>query len=441
MIEPAPTASSPDLLSRALRKATWRILPLIALGYGTAYMDRVNISYAALQMDLNLHFSNTVYGFGAGLFFLSYAACEIPSNLLLYRFGARRWLSRIMITWGVIAMAMIFVRTPMQFYIARFLLGVAEAGFFPGIVYYVFQWYPAAMRARAVTRFYIAFPISTVVMGSLAGALMDLQGHLALTGWQWLFLVEGLPAILLGIAFFLLLPNGPSDASWLTEPERNCILAAVARDSAVSHGPRESIAPAFRDARVWLIGIFFLCVQAGCYAYGFSAPAIVQSVTGENISGTGFLLAGLGVLGTAAMLLAGAYSDRSGNLHSFVLPCCLLMLAGFVGCGLSNSPLIALPALAIVFCSYNAMQGPLWAIPAAFLTGRSAAAGIAVINMIGILGGFIGPYWMGFARDLTGNYQRGLLTMTAPMLVAAAIMVYLSRQADSQIDAQNPLTL
>lgn len=428
MIEPVPSAFAPDLLSRALRRSTWRILPLIALGYGTAYMDRVNISYAALQMNRDLHLSNTVYGFGAGLYFLSYAACEIPSNLMLYRFGARRWLSRIMITWGVIAMAMLFVRTPMQFYAARFLLGVAEAGFFPGIIYYIFQWYPAAMRARAISRFYIAFPISTVVMGSLAGALMSLQGRLSLAGWQWLFLVEALPAILLGIAFFYLLPDGPRDASWLSEAERIAILTAVAHDT-VAAPQHQSTAPAFRDARVWLIGMVFLCVQAGNSVYSFFAPAIVNSVTGANIANTGFLLAALGVLGAASMLLASIHSDRSGLRYNHVLPWCLLMLAGFVACGVSMSPHIALPALAIVFCSYCAMQGPLWAIPAAFLSGRSAAAGIAAINMIGILGGFVGSYWMGFARDLTGNYQRGLLTMTLPMLTAALIMLYLRRRA------------
>jgi ACS family tartrate transporter-like MFS transporter len=428
VIEPVPNTSAPDLLRRALRKASWHILPLIALGYGTAYMDRVNISYAALQMNHDLHLSNTVYGFGAGFYFLSYAACEVPSNLMLYRFGARRWLSRIMVTWGVIAMAMLFVRTPMQFYIARFLLGVAEAGFFPGIIYYIFQWFPAAMRARAISRFYIAFPISTVVMGSLAGALMDLNGRLAMTGWQWLFLVEALPAIVLGIVFFLLLPDGPSDAPWLTEPERSAILAAVAQDT-VATPAHQSIAPAFRDTRVWLIGLVFLCVQAGNSVYSFFAPAIVKSVSGANIANTGFLLAALGVLGAASMLLASIRSDRSGQRYNNVLPYCLLMLAGFVACGVSRSPRIALPALALVFCSYCAMQCPLWAIPAAFLSGRSAAAGIAAINMIGIMGNFIGSYWMGFARDLTGNYQRGLLTMTVPMLTAAMIMGYLRRQA------------
>jgi len=417
----------PAIARAALRKATWRLIPLIALGYGTAYMDRVNISFAALQMNRDLHFSNTVYGLGAGLFFLSYAACEVPSNLLLYRFGARRWLARIMVTWGLLAMAMIFVRTPAQFYAARFLLGMAEAGFFPGVVFYLMQWYPPHLRARAITGFYIAFPLSSVVMGSLAGVLMSLQGRLSLSGWQWLFLVEAIPAVLLGVAFFFLLPDGPADAPWLTEPEREAILAAVPVRSA---NP-ESIAPALRDPRTWLIGLFFMFIQTGNYAFAFSAPAIVQKLTDWSIGSTGFFFAALGLGGAAIMLIAGRVSDRSGERHMHVVPWCFVMLAGFLGCGLSGSPGVALPALALVFLGYNAMQGPLWAIPGAFLSGRSAAAGIAAINMIGILGGFLGPYWMGFARDLTGDYQRGLLTMTAPMLTAAAIMLYLRRQAKS----------
>ena len=423
-VEP-PTNADPIARS-ALRKATWRLIPLIALGYGTAYMDRVNISYAALQMNRDLHFSNTIYGFGAGLFFLSYAACEIPSNLMLYRFGARKWLSRIMVTWGVIAMGMMFVRTPMQFYIARFLLGMAEAGFFPGIIFYLMQWYPPHMRARAITRFYIAFPISTVVMGSLAGALMSLNGRLGLSGWQWLFLVEALPAIVLAVAFFYMLPDGPADAPWLTEPERSAILAGVAGDG--THMPTESIAPALRDPRVWLIGVVYMCLLTAGYAYNFSAPALVQKITGFSIANVGFVLAAFGVLGAAAMLLNGLHSDWTGERHNHVILWCFLTLAGFIFCGLSSSAPVALPALALVFVSYNAMQGPLWAIPAVFLAGRSAAAGIATINMIGILGGFIGPYWMGFARDLTGNYQHGLLTMTAPMLIATGVMLYLRRQ-------------
>src|SRR5580698_7741084 len=194
-LQPAP--GDEDVGRSAIRKASWRLLPLIALGYGTAYMDRVNISFASLTMNRDLHFSNTIYGFGAGLFFLSYAACEVPSNLLLYRFGVRRWLARIMVTWGVIAIVMLFVRTPWQFYTARFLLGMAEAGFFPGVVFYLMQWFPPEQRARTISRFYIVAPLSTVFMGVVAGALLDLQGRMHLAEWQWLFLVEALPAIIL----------------------------------------------------------------------------------------------------------------------------------------------------------------------------------------------------------------------------------------------------
>ena len=218
-----------------MRKATLRLIPLIALGYGAAYMDRVNISFASLQMNRDLHFSATIYGFGAGLFFLSYAACEVPSNLLLYRFGARRWLARIMITWGLLAMAMLFVRTPAQFYIARFLLGMAEAGFFPGVIFYLMQWFPPELRARAISRFYISLPLSSVFMGLIAGALLNLDGHLGLRGWQWLFLVEGMPAVLLGIAFFLFLPDTPAHAKWLTDDERVWIVRQV--NEAPSGGP------------------------------------------------------------------------------------------------------------------------------------------------------------------------------------------------------------
>src|SRR5271165_259930 len=210
----APSAQS--IGRSAMRKATWRLIPLIALGYGTAYMDRVNISFASLQMNRDLHFSASIYGFGAGLFFLSYAACEVPSNLLLVRFGARRWIARIMFTWGLLAIGMMFVKTPVQFYGMRFLLGMAEAGFFPGVVFYLMQWFPAEMRARTMSRFYVSLPLSSAVMGALAGALLNLQGKLGLAGWQWLFLVEGIPPVVLGVVFLIFRPDNPAKAKWLT---------------------------------------------------------------------------------------------------------------------------------------------------------------------------------------------------------------------------------
>src|SRR5580658_2767857 len=200
-------AASSDIGRSALAKASWRLLPLIGLGYGVAYMDRVNISFAALRMNQDLHFSASVYGLGGGLFFLSYALFEVPSNLFLVRFGARRWIARIMLTWGLLAMGMMFVRTPVQFYVMRFLLGLAEAGFFPGVIYYLTLWFPAQHRGKAISRFYVAWPLSSVVMGAVAGTLLNLQGRLGLAGWQWLFLVEGLPALAMSGVILLLLPD------------------------------------------------------------------------------------------------------------------------------------------------------------------------------------------------------------------------------------------
>jgi ACS family tartrate transporter-like MFS transporter len=421
----------------AYRKASLRILPLIALGYGAAYIDRVNISFAALQMNRDLSFSATIYGFGAGLFFLSYAACEVPSNLLLYRFGARRWLARIMVTWGLVAMAMVFVRTPTEFYIGRFALGVAEAGFFPGVIFYVSQWFPVELRARSISRFYVAWPLSVVVMGVFAGALMGLDGHLGFTGWQWLFAVEGLPAVILGIVFYFVLPDGPATARWLTEPERNAVLARQ-QSRAAQRSPKEhdSIGPALRDPRVWLLGIFNFCMLSSSYAYGFSAPTIVQTLSGFRITATGFVIAAMYLVAAAAMFGNGVASDRARDTFWHVIPGCLMMSAGFLAVALSSNPGIALTGLLVLIVGHMSMQGPFWSIATRFLKGRAAAAGIAVINMIGILGGFVGPYWMGIAKDLTGDYRRGLLTMAAPMIVGAGIMFYLrwqSHQAASPI--------
>jgi ACS family tartrate transporter-like MFS transporter len=413
----------------AYRKASLRILPLIALGYGAAYIDRVNISFASLQMNRDLKFSATVYGFGAGLFFLSYAACEVPSNLLLYRFGARRWLARIMVTWGLVAMAMVFVRSPTQFYIARFLLGIAEAGFFPGVIFYLTQWFPPELRARSVTRFYIAWPLSSAVMGGLAGVLMGLDGRLGLSGWQWLFAVEGLPSVLLGVVFFMLLPDGPASARWLTEPERSAVLRRQADTATAAHGHPGSIGAALADARVWLLGGWMFCMLGSSYAYSFSAPAIVQRLYGWSIATTGFVIAAMFLLGAAAMLVNGILSDRARDPFRHVLPGCFMMSGGFLMLALSPNASVALTGLLIIITGHMSLQGPLWTISTGFLHGRTAAAGIAAMNTIGMVGGFVGPYWMGIAKDLTGNDQRGLTIMAIPMLIAAGITLHLRRRS------------
>ena len=414
----------------ALRKASLRLVPLIALGYGAAYMDRVNISFAALQMNRDLHFSATMYGLGAGLFFLSYAICEIPSNLLLVRFGARRWLARIMLSWGLLAIAMMFVRTPMEFYSVRFLLGMAEAGFFPGVVFYLTEWFPPAYRARAISRFYIALPLASTVMGSLAGGLLSLSGRFSLAGWQWLFLVEGLPPLLLSYCFWKHLPDSPADARWLTAPERTWLedeLAAAAGSTRASTHSMADLRAVLQDKRVWMIAFYFFCQLSVLYAWAFSAPAILQQLTGLTIGRTGALIALIGLLGAASMLLGASHSDRSGERSLHIAVPMLLMGAGFLIGSLTSHALLAVSAFAITVAAYNAAQGPVLALPSAFLSGRTSAIGYAFMNMIGMIGGFIGPDWMGRARDLTGNYQRGLLTLAVPSVIAAILILLLPR--------------
>jgi ACS family tartrate transporter-like MFS transporter len=425
----------------ALRKASLRLIPLIGIAYGVAYTDRVNISFAALQMNRDLHFSASSYGLGAGLFFLSYAACEIPSNLLLYRFGARRWIARIMFTWGFLAMGMMLVKTPLEFYAVRFLLGMAEAGFFPGVVYYLSQWFPASVRARTVSRFYVALPLSSVFMGALAGALLGLQGRLGLAGWQWLFLAEGFPAVILSAIFLAYLPNTPGEAKWLTSAERDWLIERLRADNqsigesvgaaggGQRHGEGEGAWSAILNPHVWQLGMFLLCIYIGFYAFSFSAPVLIQQATGLSNTNVGFAIAVMGILGALGLVLNGQHSDRGGERYLHLIVPCVLIAAAFVVGGLTVAPVFAIPAYAIIFVAFNATAGPAWAIASSFLTGRSAAAGIATANTIAIVGGFLGPYWMGRAKDFTGNYQTGLLTLAVPAFAGVGILLSMRQQA------------
>ena len=412
----------------AQRKAAIRLLPIISIGYGLAYMDRINISFASLRMNSDLHFSATVYGLGAGLFFIGYALCEVPSNLLLLRFGPKRWLARIMFTWGLLAAAMMFVRTPWQFYSVRLLLGMAEAGFFPGVLYYLMLWFPANMRARAVSRFYIALPLSSVLMGAVAGWLMGLQGKLGLAGWQWLFLVEGLPAVLFSFVFLWMLPDGPMQAAWLTPDERIWLKRQLDADSAHAHlGHEAGVLRALLSPKVWMIGAYFLCALTANYAYYFSAPVILQEVTGWSVTKVGLLIAAFGLAGAAAMLLNGAHSDRSGERTFHCVVPCTIMAAGYLSASYVSAPWFVVSALATSFIAFMAMQGPALAVPTQFLAGRAAAAGIAAMNTITMFSGFIGPYWMGVTKDATGNYWLGLRGLVVPSVAAALVMLVLTR--------------
>lgn len=412
----------------AQRKAALRLLPVIGVGYGLAYMDRINISFASLRMNNDLHFSATVYGLGAGLFFIGYALCEVPSNLLLLRFGPKRWLARIMLTWGLLASAMMFVRTPWEFYGLRLLLGMAEAGFFPGVIYYLMLWFPARVRARAVSRFYVALPLSSVVMGSLAGLLLGLNGKLGLAGWQWLFLLEGLPAALFSLVILKLLPDGPAQAAWLTANEKQWLQGQLDADSANAHlGHEAGVVRALLSTKVWMIGAYFFCALTVSYAYNFSAPAILQGVTGWSATNVGFLVACFGLAGAVAMLLNGAHSDRSGERALHCIVPCIIMALSFLAASYNFAPWIVVAALAVGFTAFMSMQGPALAVPTQFLAGRAAAAGIAAMNTITMFSGFVGPYWMGWMKDATGSYWIGLRGLALPSLAAAGVMFVLTR--------------
>jgi len=414
----------------ALAKVSRRLLPLLGLGYGVSYIDRVNISFAALRMNGDLHFSATVYGLGGGLFFLAYALMQVPSNLILARLGARRWISLIMISWGLLAVSLMFVRTPLQFYLVRFLLGAAEAGFFPGAVFYLMHWYPAAWRGRAISGFYVAFPLSNVVMGSIAGALLGLQGRLGLAGWQWLFLVEGLPAILLSMVFLNWLPDSPDTAAWLSDGEKAWIASGLAADrGALARDPDPGLRPTLFSPLVIGMGLVNALFLGGNYAFNLSAPAILVQATHLSATSVGYLVAIGGLLGAAAMVLNGRRSDRRRERHLHLAAPMAVVGAAYAAMSLVPSAVAFALAFLIAAAASAASTGVLMLVPSDRLSGRSAAAGVAAINAIGMIGSFVAPTLWGLLRDQTGSYATGIRLLPVMFFAAAAIVLWLRSTA------------
>jgi ACS family tartrate transporter-like MFS transporter len=380
-------------------------------------MDRVNISFAAESMNRDLHFTPTIYGLGAGLFFLTYALCEIPSNRLLLHFGARRWLARIMLTWGLLAVGMAFVRSPGSFYGMRMLLGVAEAGYFPGVIFYLAQWFPKAERAKAISLFYIAFPLSSVVMGGLAGVLLRQSGRLGLAGWQWLFVVEGLPAVLLSAAIWFTLPDAPASAAWLTVEERAAVAEELAHTEVAAHGVGY-LRAALRSRYVWGFGLFFFFTLGSNYAISFSLPLVLRLATGWTIGRVGWLIAGIGVLSAVAMVLNARDSDKRGERKWHIVVPTVVMGFGMLVASFHTSGWIGVGALTVAAISFFAIQGPMLGVVSRVVPGNAAAVAIATINMCAICGGFVGPYWMGWMREATGSYAVGIGGLCVPCLLA-----------------------
>ena len=412
-----------------LAKARRRLIPFLFLLYIVAYVDRINVGFAALQMNEALGFSASTYGFGAGIFFLSYMLFEVPSNLILARVGARRWIARIMITWGIISSSMMFVRGAGSFYTLRFLLGLAEAGFFPGIIYYLTQWFPARERGRAIAAFMTATLAAGVIGGPVSGALLSLHGFAGLAGWQWLFLLEGLPAVVLGFVVLRRLDERPEDARWLTEAERRKLVACVESDR---HGATSEVGPwaAMRSGRTWLLALVYFTIPVTTYGIGFFLPQMLKTASGGTNFTVGLLSAIPYAAGAVAMVIVGRHSDRAGERRWHVLVPALVGASGVVLSAASYGPAWSVVTLSIAMVGAASMLGPFWALATATMRGVGAAAAIALINSIGNTGGFVGPYLLGAVNDATHRFTAGLFVIAA-MLVVCGTLVLLVRDNSS----------
>jgi MFS transporter, ACS family, tartrate transporter len=422
--------SSAEIAATTLRKVTLRLIPFLFLLYIVAWLDRVNVGFAGLQMNADLEFSSAAFGFGSGVFFLGYCLFEVPSNLVLHRVGARSWISRIMISWGAISAAMMFVRIPTTFYLLRFLLGAAEAGFFPGVVYYLSHWYPEGQRARAIAAFMTAVPVSGVIGGPLSGALLTLNGLFGLAGWQWLFLMEGLPAILLGVIVLLYLTDRPETAHWLRSAEKDWLVSTLAAERASRHRALPvGIFAALTNPTIWHLGIIFLFAAIGFYGYSFWAPLVIKSLTGSADLGVGAILGAISAVTIIAMILNGAHSDHTDERRLHVVIPLLISGTGFFGCAVLRQPMLALLFLALVPIGHCAAYGPFWSMPSRFLTGAPAAAGIALVVTIANVGGLIGPSVIGAMKDRFGTHGPAFMLLGGCAVVAALLAMGLRQVA------------
>jgi MFS transporter, ACS family, tartrate transporter len=409
-------------IQKAKRRLVWLLIGM----YFIAYLDRVNIGFAALTMNQDLGFSPAVYGFGAGVFFWGYFLFEIPSNILLVRFGANRWLARIMITWGLASMAMVWAKGPMSFYALRFVLGFAEAGLAPGLVYYLTTWFPKEDRANVFSLYFLGNPLATIIAAPISGLILDHMGGVAgLKGWQWLFLLEGSPAVLFAFVVWLYLTNTPAEAKWLTAEERNTYAGILRKDVEWVqnvHGGHPSLRQALMSGRVWVLSIAYLCSLMGLYALAFWMPLTVKEF---NLSNTyvGVAVAIPYAIGAVWMYFWCAHSDATQERRGHFLVTSALLSAGFVITALSVSPLISMIGLTLSVMGSLATVPIFMNFPTSLLTGTALAGGIALINSIGNLAGFIGPAAIGWAKQMTGSNAGGQLVL-AGLCALAPILVW-----------------
>ena len=418
-----------NIEATTLRKITLRILPILFISYIVAYLDRVNVAFAAIKMNADLGLSAAAYGFGAGVFFLSYVLFEIPSNVILEKVGARKWIARIMFTWGLCAGAMAFISGEMSFYVVRALLGAAEAGFFPGVIFFLSRWFPEDYRGRIGSYFMVAIPLSTVIGAPISGLLLNLDGLGGFKGWQWLFILEALPALIMAFVVYFWLPDEIEDAKWLEPEERNWLATRIRTElKRVATLGHHSVWQALRNPRVLLLGLVCFGAVITNYGVSFFLPQIVKSFGGLSNIQIGLVSALPYVVGAIGVIIWGRHSDRTGE-RRFHTAIPIAVAASCVAVSvLLDDPTLKMIALSIAGFGMFGYLPSFWSLPATFLSGPALAAGIAAINSIANIAGFSGPYIIGYAREATGSFAGGLLTVAA--IGGIAMLIILTMRLD-----------
>jgi MFS transporter, ACS family, tartrate transporter len=408
-----------------------RLLPFLFVLYVVAYLDRINVGFAALQMNRELGLSEAIFGFGAGIFFIGYFVLELPSNLVLQKLGARIWISRIMISWGVVASAMMFTRGARSFYLLRFLLGAAEAGFFPGIIFYLTHWFPSRERARAVSLFMTATQIAGVVGGPLSGVLLAINGVWRLAGWQWLFLAEGMPAVILGVAAARYLPDTPEHAPWLNSAERSLLRARLALERE-RRGSNHTLRAALGSGTVWLLALLYFAIVFGHYGIALWLPQILKGLGGMSDLRVGMLSAVPFLTAAIVMVIVAKHSDSNQERRWHLALSAFGGAIALVASAAARSPWVSLLTISLAAAGISSTAGPFWTLPVGFLDGTAAAAGIALINSTGNLAGFVGPSVVGLIRQITGSFAGGLLVMALAVMSAGVIALAMPEVARRQ---------
>ncbi|WP_244744716.1 MFS transporter [Paraburkholderia terricola] len=411
-------AGAEELQRQAVSKTAWRLVPLLTLAFIFNYIDRTSVGFAALSMNADLGLTATQFGWGAGILFAGYCLLEVPSNLMLYRYGARRWLARIMITWGIAAAATSLAVGPKSFYFARFVLGVAEAGFFPGVTFYLACWFPAKYRTRMLAWFMVGVPVSSILSGPLSGLLLNLDGVWGLAGWKWMFIMQGLPASIIGIFVLVMLRDNPSQASWLSDAERQALIDMLASEQREKE--KKHFAAALKDTRVLILtGIQFGFVL-GSYGIGIWLPTILKS-HGLSLSAISLVSTVPYIFATVAMLTWARAVDKSGKKILNLLLTCLFGAGGMAIAALFHEFWPALIGITLAVIGVTTARAVFWSIPTRFLSGAAAAGGLAFINSVGTFGGFAGPFLVGWLKDQTGSFAMGMLGMAGMLLVSTAL--------------------